>query len=95
MSDPFHSDGPALTSKQRCLLESYAYSQPAWLHPLAKALGPLLRALDHGYPPPHEDFVLLSERGTALHTFPELEAAVAALVEDVSRVGANRTGMEQ
>lgn len=84
-----------LCSKQRRLLESYAYTRPLWLGLLGGAVASLLRSLDHGASPVVEDVALLRERGDKLVGFPELEAAVCVLLQQVSTVPLEALAMDQ
>ncbi len=79
-----------LSSEQRMLLDYYRLACPQELHGLQIAVSSGLRSLGSGYPPPVNDLAALRECGDRLAGFPEIEAAVAALVRAIETETAAR-----
>lgn len=73
-----------MSKEQAALLRYYAYTRPGWLGgALATAISAGLRSLGSGYSPPWQDLVHLRGSRAKLAPFPELETAVAALLQAV------------
>lgn len=80
-----------MSNKQAELLRYYAYSRPGGLGgAFATAISTALRSLGSGYSPPSEDIAQLRDRGDKLAAFPELESAVAALLQTVESEARSR-----
>jgi hypothetical protein len=73
-----------MTAAQRKILDVYVYTRPQWLGELGSAIAVGLRAVDAGTPVPVETVSCLRDRAARLADFPELQAAVKALLARVT-----------